>query len=129
MGARKNHPVIKELLNEIYEKPEVVFSVNNELYTRFFLKHFDDFRLNGKFQVLKNNIVIYPKEYFEIPAMNKNKDYTVHHCKGAWYKRNFTTLRKIIKIILGELIYYRLSHYRALKKSPLYKTYLEHSKK
>lgn len=64
IGAKKNNKIIKRLL-EIYDEYDVNFSLNNDLFTKFIIENYKDFKLNNKYQNLKNEIIIYPKEYFK----------------------------------------------------------------
>lgn len=127
IGAERYNVTIKKIL-DLYDNNTSDNSPNNDLFTRFFLENYVDFKLNNKYQIINNSITIYPKEYFERPTYNKSMGYSIHHYKGSWYNKKDSTLKKITKIILGNVIYSRLSHYRALKTSPFYKIYLKHKK-
>lgn len=130
-GANAHNEIIKELLDLYEEDPYIENFNNNELFTKFFIKKFPQLKLNNKTQVIKsetNSIVIYPKEYFERPTYNKNMGYSVHHYNGSWYNKKVGTIRKCIKFIMGEVLYGKLSHRRALVTSPFYKIYLNHKR-
>lgn len=129
-GANKNNETIKKLLT-LYDNddPYSINLNNNDLFTRFFLKEFSTFKLNNKLQTLhddNNDIIIYPKEYFERPTYNRNMGYSVHYYNGSWYNKKVSKIRKCIKLLTGEVLYGKMSHYRALITSPFYKTYLKH---
>jgi hypothetical protein len=128
LGAEPQSPVIRMLLDG-YRNLGDVKSPNNDLFTSFFLKEFSEFRLNNKFQMLRGNVAIYPKEYFDCPTYSRRMGYSVHHALGSWFRKD-TSLKGYIrygaKRLIGNVIYSKLSRYRGLKISPFYQTYLEH---
>ena len=128
VGAEASSPIIETLL-ELYRNLEDTKSPNNNLFTRFFLKEFPEFRLNNKFQVLQGNVAIFPKEYFECPTQKSDMGYAVHHALGSWYrKRNSPKahLRNGIKRLAGEVLYSKISRYVGLRRSPFYPIYRRH---
>jgi mannosyltransferase OCH1-like enzyme len=130
-GAKKHNEIIKNLLTLYDDDPYAANFNNNELFTRFFIKAFPNFRLNNRLQTLHdstNDITIYPKEYFERPTYNRDMGYSVHYYNGSWYNKKVGNFRKFIRFITSEVLYGKMSHYRALLTSPFYKTYLEHKK-
>ncbi len=100
IGAEKGNPLIKALLdmydNTVFGKNEdgkvfnfrdgklVVngYATSNYYYTYHILKKYPEFKLNNKFQDMKD-FVIFPKEYFEIGTLT-GKHYAVHLCAGEW---------------------------------------------
>ncbi|MGA7158555.1 MAG: capsular polysaccharide synthesis protein [Acidobacteriaceae bacterium] len=130
IGAEAQSPLIGKLLDH-YRNLEDLQSPSNNIFTRFFLEEFPEFRLNNKFQVLRDNVAIYPKEYFDCPTYNREMGYTVHHGLGSWFRNDKSPasfLRAGTKLVLGNVIYSKLSRYRGLKVSPFYKTYQEHTR-
>nr|WP_278246047.1 glycosyltransferase [Clostridium pasteurianum] len=130
-GAKQGNGTIKKLLALYDNDPYSVNLNNNDLFTRFFMKEFSSFQLNNKLQTLNdgaNDIIVYPKEYFERPTYNRNMGYSVHYYNGSWYNKKVGNFRKFIKFITGEVLYGKMSHYKALVTSPFYKIYLEQRK-
>jgi hypothetical protein len=130
LGAEPTSPVIGKLL-EHYRNLNDLDSASNDIFTRFFLTEFPEFRLNNKFQILDGNVAIFPKEYFDCPTYNKRMGYSVHHALGSWFRKEKSLksdLRVTAKGLIGSVMYSKLSRYRGLKISPFYGTYLEHKR-
>jgi Capsular polysaccharide synthesis protein len=130
LGAEKNSPLIGKLL-EHYMDLKDVESPSNDIFTRFFLKEFPDFRLGNEFQVLPGNVAIFPKEYFECPTYNRTMGFAIHHALGSWFRREKSLrgyLRKSAKRVVGNVVYSKIARYRGLKVSPFYETYVQHMK-
>lgn len=128
LGAEKHNPLIKSLLEHSLDLQDTD-APSNDVFTRFFLREFPEFRLNNKFQVLRGNVAIFPKEYFECPTYNRHMGYTVHHALGSWFRKENRLkryLRDGAKRLVGNVFYSKVSRYKALKVSPFYQTYLEH---
>lgn len=129
IGSEKNNNLLKNMLSK-YDNMEVNDYPNNDIFTRYFLENYPEFKLNNKLQKLNNEIIVYPKEYFERPTFNKSMGYSIHNYKGSWNNSaNECVLKKSAKLILGKVLYSKLSHYRALKKSPFYNIYINHNRK
>jgi len=129
IGVEPKHPVIKKIL-ELFDNGRASdIYPSNEWITQFFLDEFDDFLLTGKNQVLKNDVHVYKKEYFDRPTNKKNMGYAIHYYNGSWYKRKNKLHRKIIKKILGEIISAKIAHKISLNKAKHNKVYLEHKKR
>lgn len=151
IGAQKGNPFIKALLDmydktvfgtntsgKVFEWNEDKLVVNgyatsNYYYTYYILKNYPQFRLNNKFQDLKD-FVIFPKELFEIGTVT-NKHYAVHLCAGAWKIKLDTSkslkgriksaLQKNQKLFDKVQIIVRKRRYRQLMKDiPFYPYYL-----
>lgn len=127
IGAEENNKIINELLS-IYDDLGETNIPNNDLFTQFLLDNYKDFRLNGQMQLLESGLKIYPKEYFERPTYNSKMGYSVHHYNGSWRDKKSGILKKVIKMVIGDVLAGKLSHYKALKVSPFYQVYLEHKK-
>jgi len=128
LGAEPQSPMIGQLLDH-YRNLADMQSPNNDIFTRFVLKSFPEFRLNNKFQVLHGNVAIFPKEYFDCPTYSRSMGYTVHHALGSWYRKESSVkgyIRYVAKHLIGNVVYSRISRDRGLKKSPFYQTYLQH---
>lgn len=124
IGAEPKNLIIKELL-DLYVSKKVERVPNNDMFTKFFLEKFPDFKLNNKFQILEDNIIIYPKEYFECPSSSVDKGYSIHHFTGSWRKEKSAKkkIKKYIIRIMGVNIYQRIVRYRAISKSPFKERY------
>ena len=121
IGAEKENHLIRDLMN-LYETAEYEMNVdkneyvlkfamfsekkltnNNDLFTAYFLKKIDGFRLNGKEQHL-SDVSIYPKEYFEGYTFDKKHNFTIHHCLGSWRRNSKESLWKYKIKTIGEKI-------------------------
>jgi len=104
------------------------YNTNNYYFTYYVLKKYPQFMLNNCKQNLID-IVIYPKEDFEIGRLNKSH-YTIHLNDGSWHKENNVNgVKEIIKGILSHnkqvfdfvMILVRKRRYKkANKKLPFY---------
>lgn len=151
IGARKGNSFIKALI-DMYDKTcygtnksGKVFefsgdklivnseAVSNYYYTYYILKNYPEFKLNNKFQDLKD-FVIYPKEMFEIGTLS-GKHYAVHLCAGEWrmktedkagLKNKIKRMIKKNKWLFNKVqIIVRKKRYRKLNESiPFYPYYL-----
>ena len=133
IGSEKNHPVLKDLLN-VYQNLDITNQTfpNNDIFTKYLLENYPEFKLNNRFQVLgkgtKKEITIYPKEYFELPSIFK-KGYTIHNHLGSWYKNNSNILKRFIKnFYITKALYGKIVNKLAIRKSPFREIYLKHSK-
>ena len=124
IGAEPNNRVIKKLL-DLYSEINLEKVPNNDLFTKFFIKNYDKFKLNNKNQLLDNEVMIYQKEYFESPSINSKKGYSIHHFTGSWKNRNNKEkkIKKTIKKILGVYVYQNIIRYKAIHNSPFKKKY------
>ncbi len=155
IGAQKGNEFIGNLLkmydNMIIEedrpgkqfewKGELLSSnkipVSNYCYTYYILKNYSDFKLNNKFQDMKD-FVIFPKEMFEIGKLSGNY-YATHLNSGEWRVKKDTSrsLKARIKYILqgNEWLFtkvqiiVRTRRYKKLNKGiPFYSYYLAQKK-
>lgn len=104
MGARKRNPWIKELLN-YYENRRFILSdgrldmkTNVEVISEITKKRYE-IKLNGKFQIIGDEIAFFPMEYLCAKEylsgniqMTKNT-YTIHHFSGSWVPKYEKTLK------------------------------------
>lgn len=81
--APPRHPVLKALLALYEEVRPDCFPVNNTVFTDYFINEVPGFLLNGK--AWRNDLVeVYPKEFFEQPALIRSRGFCFHHCCGSW---------------------------------------------
>ncbi|OKP87635.1 glycosyl transferase [Paenibacillus sp. P32E] len=107
MGAEKNNAWIKDLLT--YYDGKTFYKDNGELdlvpNTRTITELSYKYGLvsNGQYQVLNQEVYIYPKEYFcpKEYASNKIKitenTYCIHHFNGSWLDKNTRVKRFLIQ--------------------------------
>lgn len=126
IGSSKNNYIIKDLL-ELYSDRELEIVPNNDLFTKYFLENYKNFKLNNKFQMLGDRVVIFPKEYFECPTLSKNMGYSVHHFTGSW-KKGQSRIKKVVKNIMGNYLYQNIIRARAINSSPFKEIYIKHKK-
>lgn len=126
IGCNKHNNIILDLLNN-YDKLKLDYNPNNNLVTEYFIKKYPDFKLNNKLQTLEEGVTIYPKEYFERPTYNKKINYSEHYYTSTWKpKNNKERLKVIMKTILGNVLYKKITHKFALRKTPFYDLYKVH---
>ncbi len=105
------------------------YATSNYYYTYYILKHYPEFRLNNKYQDMKD-FVIFPKELFEIGTLT-GRHYAIHLNAGEWRTKtdNSTSLKGRIKsaIAKNEAVFdkvqicVRKNRYRKLNKNiPFY---------
>lgn len=151
IGAEKGNPLIKALLDmydatvfgknadgKVFNWKDGKLVVNgyatsNYYYTYYILKNYPQFKLNNKFQDMKD-FVIFPKEYFEIGTLT-GKHYAVHLCAGEWRIKtdDSKSLKSRIKKAIQKVpflfdklqVVIRKRRYEQLKKDiPFYPYYL-----
>ena len=127
IGASKENPIIKELLDKLlsdFDKNHQLV-VSNYWVTKYFIEKFPEFRCCGVDQIIGDNIRILPKDYLERYCLNPKKGggYSEHHCFGSWYDRKENKPKEILKKILGRKIISWLGHKRILRKSKFYAVY------
>lgn len=130
IGSNPNNKILVELLSNYNNKQSTYDEANNNFITKYFLDNYKEFRLNNKYQVLEKEISVYPKEYFERPTYSKEMGFTEHHYTATWKNKNkFLNLtKKIPKVILGNVLYKKITAKRSLKYTPFYDIYLIHQK-
>jgi mannosyltransferase OCH1-like enzyme len=127
IGSEPGQPMIGEL-RAGYDHLVGDRGVNNDVYTRFFLERFPQFKLNNERQQL-DEVTIYPKEYFDFPVLRGAGGYSMHHFMGSWRLRGDMTerLKALIKLSFGRPGYWafrRLTHRRAIQQSEFRERYL-----
>ncbi|MGO4543329.1 glycosyltransferase family 32 protein [Paenibacillus sp. 2TAB23] len=117
MGAAKEHPWIKELL-ENYDKRSFLLpsgkldtTTNTAVITEICSRH--DLQLNGEFQVLTNGVTFYPRTYFSpydyIDGGNyiSNDSHTIHHFAQSWLPAHVRIrggVKKAVSRIVGPAV-------------------------
>lgn len=72
--------------------------------------------LNGKEQLIKNDVKVYPTDYFYVKSYITNKfeftenTHSVHHFRGSWTDKSGikSIFKKILFLVLGSKLYYGL---------------------
>jgi hypothetical protein len=106
-------------------------SPNNDYFTQYFLHKYREFRLNNRFQIIGDDIAVFPKEYFECPTFRRDRGYAMDHMEGSWRRRSGllnSLIRPSLKRAVGDVIYANLSRRRALRVSRFYPVYLLHAR-
>lgn len=98
-GAEKGNNFVKKLLDKyenrtfIKDNKELDMTTNLKIATELLVNQYS-LLLNGNFQILRNEITIYPKEYF-IAKNYKTGEYTItddtyaiHHYNGSWQSKD-----------------------------------------
>ena len=87
MGAEQNHKLLAKLLSE-YEHLNFLLpdgsynSITNTVrITKMLVNKYGVEEKNNKYQVLDNNIHIYPSDFFCVKSENS---YSMHHFEGSW---------------------------------------------
>jgi len=113
MGAIKNHPLIEELLC-IYQELKFVQPNNNILdltpntvrITDYLVKNYN-LKLDNSYQILKNDVHIYPSFYFCPKTIGKcditSDTYAIHHFAGSWLPKT-TIISRNTKILISKMI-------------------------
>ncbi|MBM6954603.1 hypothetical protein H5971_02840 [Lactobacillus coleohominis] len=106
---------------------ETLPATNNELLTMDALNYYPDFKLVNKKQVLSDNTVIYPKEYFTYPTFFSENDYADQLFEKSWanddYSQTHYILKGLSKKLLGRVIFGKISSYRGAKRYSQLNTY------
>jgi mannosyltransferase OCH1-like enzyme len=127
IGSEPGQPVIGELLAD-YDHLVGNLSVNNDLFTRFFIRRFPQFKLNNERQQL-DEVTIYPKEFFDFPVLWGPGGYSMHLYMGSWRRQSGMKERFMarLKLSLGRRGYWafrQLTHRRAIQHSEFRERYL-----
>lgn len=133
IGVEPHSPIIKKMLDVLLTDFENKkdFTVSNNWVTAFFLNNFEDFKLNGRYQLVKSkDILVLPKDYLERYCFDKNGNggYCEHHCAGSWYDRKDDPFKAFLIKIFGRKTISKIGHFRAVRKSPFYKIYKREKK-
>lgn len=113
MGAQKNNPWIKEMLeyysNKSFIKLDQTYDIttNTNIITNICLPL--GLVQNGKYQELKNGVVFYPRtffspyDYIDGKSYLTDESYTIHHFAQTWLPRS-VRIRSKMKRIINHLI-------------------------
>lgn len=109
IGSEKNNAVIRELLSsykdESFIKKDGGINDYPNTYRLTELLKSKGIRIDGKFQQVNEDIVIYPEKFFSamtfstMTEISDESTYTVHHFKSSW-KPWYVRLRRKVKIFL-----------------------------
>lgn len=140
IGAEQANPTIYNLLD--FYREHNVEGPNNSLFTSYFLHNFSSFRLNNRFQIVGDNIAVYPKEYFDCPTRDCNMGYSVHHAMGSWREDYFSNryanssflwlmriFRKIAILGMGKYSYAQYRRHCIARQTEFYEIHLKHMNK
>ncbi len=126
MGSVKEHIWIEKLLKfyedkHFIENGKLDLTPNTQTITDITKENFS-LVLNNKKQVLKEGLVLYPKDYF-CPKNHyngkiylTNNSYAIHHFNGSWENNNcFNKVKKIIHsliiLLVGEKVHAKIIGY------------------
>lgn len=110
MGSEANHPWIKRLLNDYNDRKFILpngefdTTTNVAYITKIMMDEYDWIPKN-QYQQLKDDLHIYPSEYFCAKSFEKNKicvsneTYTIHHFAGSWHTPSEKIFRKFSQIV------------------------------
>ncbi len=95
-GAEKNHPLVKRMLdyyNELIEY-NFDFNSNNTISVSNILINEFGAKTNNEFQILKEDIALYPDDIFCNPSKNST---SIHIFTGTWLEDKKSLKYKIVK--------------------------------
>lgn len=112
IGAQKNNKWIKDLLDyynekSFYENNKPILIPNTRIITQRAIEQ--GLKLDNKYQVIMNDVNIYPKDYFIAKSYLTDKlevtnnTFCIHHYGGSWIN-NKKSLKKFIKKIVIKVI-------------------------
>lgn len=93
-GSVPGAPLLEAILDVYSEKKYLDLKddkyrmTSNPFVTKIFLREFQNFRTNGKMQILDNDVIVYPKDYFSYPSRNKEANYVQHLFDNSWGHAN-----------------------------------------
>lgn len=128
LGSVANHYVIDDLINVYNTLVNKNAMINNTIFTNYFLSTFPEFRLINRKQIIGDNIHILPKEYFEVPTFSNKMGYCRHHATRLWDSKKIrrSPIKRILNAVIGDVLYYKLVHYKCLKNNEFYPLYRQH---
>ncbi len=129
IGSVPGHPLLDLLLAEYDNRTDA--PINNSVVTRFFLRHFPEFRLNNTEQRLSGGLRVMPKEYFSVPSFNSSANYCRHHGSNLWRVggKGKSPTKRIVRSMLGEVLYFKLVAWKICRNNEFYPTVLQHRKR
>ncbi len=128
IGSRPGHPLLQKILAEYDQRKDA--PINNTIVTRYFLEHYDQFRLNNKEQHLADGIRIMPKEFFSVPSFDPMGNYCRHHGSNLWREggKGTSPAKRLVRNILGEVLYFKLAAWNVCRKNEFSPTMRIHRK-
>lgn len=87
MGSKQNHPLVAKLFDEYKDiaflMPDGSFNIttNTSRITSFLVNNYGVHATNDTYQVLADDIHIYPSTYF---CMEHKDSYSIHHFDASW---------------------------------------------
>lgn len=140
IGAEMGNGCVGNLLR-LYDEWSDDNGPNNSAYTRYFLDNFSTFRLDNTFQIVGDDIAVYPKEFFDCPTSDPAMGYSVHHAMGSWREGYFgnryvnSCFIRVIRLvmmaailIMGENSYAQFRRRHLSRQTEFYEMYLKHRK-
>ena len=101
IGASRNHPYIKMLL-ELFDLGHVKLGVPNNIWvTQGFIDNVNGFYLTGKTMDLPIDAKIYDSRYFDRATKIKEKGYATHYYYGAWYRKKPVVVSKRTEVLVA----------------------------
>lgn len=144
VGAEKNNPVMVDL-DEFYKnitfedlQDESFDKVSNGVFTRYMVEKYPEFKMANRTQKISDGIMIYPKQYFVLPALVHKHNFAIHANEGSWKSTNIvnteendniTVTKKLVRFILGPTLMSWRRNQKQMEQNSLYQLYLERGKK
>ena len=115
-GAEKGHPLVKEMLDyyDNLDSYSFDFKSNNTISVSDILVEKYNCKKNNKFQILKEDIAVYPDNILCNPS---SKSVSIHVFNGSWLDDKKPLKRKINKVLKLNLT--------TKKKAGLYRKYVQ----
>lgn len=120
IASEPNHPAINNILN-LYDSMGFINKngsfnmIPNTIWMQNLLKKEYDLKLNGKVQLLREDIIVYPEDYFHAKSLITGKlnitsnTYGIHHHTLLWVSKKTLIIKfirqNILIPILGKRIY------------------------
>lgn len=113
IGAEKGHPFLEEALRWYDSSDFIVDKMepNTKVLTKLMIKR--GVVLNGEYQILNDDMHIYPQDYFCPYDIVKNKleitdnTYTIHYFQGSWLSPKDKIKLKLRNILIDVIGYKR----------------------
>lgn len=111
IGSHFHHSMLKKILDYYNEQPFIMENgkynllPNPKVITPILIEEYG-LILENRYQNLKDELIVYPMEYFCAKDWQSGristteKTYTIHHFSGSWYSRT-KKMKKIVKHIIG----------------------------
>lgn len=127
IGARREHPIIKSLLDIYINQPGDISidAPNNDMVTEKFIENVEGFKLDGR-EWRGKDVNVYDKNTFEHPSFLWRKNYTVHHFSASWKAegRGKAAIKELIgKLPLGLYLYRKYICRKSIRLSPFKDTF------